>query len=56
MCLTIVPGFTDRVTTVRPVPTSTIDVIMTGPNNFFNRLRRVDLGAEQPHASRGTRP
>ncbi len=42
----IVPGFTDRVTTVRPVPTSTIDVIMTGPNNFFNRLRRVDLGAE----------
>ena len=42
----IVPGFTSRVTTVRPVATSTIDVIMTGPNNFFNRLRRVDLGAE----------
>jgi iron complex outermembrane receptor protein len=42
----IVPGFTDRVTTVRPVPTSTIDVIMTGPNNFFNRLRRAELGAE----------
>jgi iron complex outermembrane receptor protein len=42
----IVPGFTNRITTVRPVATSTIDVIMTGPNNFFNRLRRVDLGAE----------
>lgn len=42
----IVPGHTDRVTTVRPVATSTIDVTMTGPNNFFNRLRRVDLGAE----------
>jgi iron complex outermembrane recepter protein len=42
----IVPGYTSRITTVRPVATSTIDVIMTGPNNFFNRLRRVDLGAE----------
>jgi iron complex outermembrane recepter protein len=42
----IVPGYTNRVTTVRAVPTSTIDVIMTGPNNFFNRLRRIDGGAE----------
>ena len=42
----IVPGFTSRITTVRPVPTSTIDVIMTGPNNFFNRLRRAEVGAE----------
>jgi len=42
----IAPGFTDRITTVRPVATSTIDITMTGPNNFFNRLRRADLGAE----------
>jgi iron complex outermembrane receptor protein len=42
----IEPGYSDRVTTVRPVPASTIDVTMTGPNNFFNRLRRADLGAE----------
>jgi iron complex outermembrane receptor protein len=42
----IVPGFTDRITTVRPVATSTIDITMTGPNNFFNRLRRADFGAE----------
>ncbi len=42
----IVPGFTDRVTTVRPVPQSTIDITMVGPNNFFNRLRRADIGAE----------
>jgi hypothetical protein len=42
----IVPGFTNRITQVRPVPTSTIDVTMTGPNNFFNRLRRADLGLE----------
>jgi TonB-dependent receptor len=39
-------GYTDRVTTVRPVPASTIDITMTGPNNFFNRLRRADAGAE----------
>ncbi len=42
----IEPGFTDRVTTVRPVAASTIDITMTGPNNFFNRLRRADVGAE----------
>jgi TonB-dependent receptor len=43
----IEPGYTDRVTTVRPVAASTIDVTMTGPNNFFNRLRRA--GAEAEH-------
>ena len=42
----IAPGYTDRITTVRPVAASTIDITMTGPNNFFNRLRRADLGAE----------
>ncbi len=42
----IVPGYTNRITTVRPVATSTIDVTMTGPNNFFNRLRKADGGAE----------
>jgi iron complex outermembrane recepter protein len=42
----IVPGYTDRITTVRPAATSTIDVTMTGPNNFFNRLRKVEGGAE----------
>jgi iron complex outermembrane receptor protein len=42
----IEPGYTDRVTTVRPVAASTIDVTMTGPNNFFNRLRRAAAEAE----------
>ena len=42
----IAPGYTSRLTTVRPVPNSIIDVTMTGPNNFFNRLRRVDVGLE----------
>ncbi|MES2693452.1 MAG: TonB-dependent receptor [Verrucomicrobiota bacterium] len=42
----IVPGYTDRVTVVRPVANSVIDITSTGPTNYFNRLRRVDLGAE----------
>jgi TonB-dependent receptor len=42
----IAPGYTSRVTTVRAVPNSLIDVTMTGPNNFFNRLRRADFGVE----------
>jgi iron complex outermembrane recepter protein len=42
----IVPGFTSRITTVRPVATSTIDMTSTGPGNFYNRMRRLDLGAE----------
>ncbi|MDP3069492.1 MAG: TonB-dependent receptor [Opitutaceae bacterium] len=42
----ILPGFTDRITQVRAAPGSTIDMTTTGPGNFYNRLRRVDLGAE----------
>ncbi|MBL9185904.1 MAG: TonB-dependent receptor [Opitutaceae bacterium] len=42
----ILPGFTDRITRVRAAPGSTIDMTTTGPGNFYNRLRRVDLGAE----------
>ena len=43
----IVPSFTDRVTEVRAVPTSTIDMRMIGPNLFPARMRRLDLAAEQ---------
>ncbi|MGH7957422.1 MAG: TonB-dependent receptor domain-containing protein, partial [Opitutaceae bacterium] len=43
----IVPGFTDRITEVRAVPTSTIDMRSIGPNLFPARMRRVDLAAEQ---------
>jgi len=43
----ILPGYTDRITQVRGTPGSTIDITMTGPNNFFNRMRRADVGAEQ---------
>ncbi len=42
----VVPGFTSRITTIRPVAAAAIDVTMTGPNNFFNRLRRADVGLE----------
>ncbi len=43
----IVPGFTDRVTEVRAVPTSQIDMNMVGPNHYMVRMRRLDLNAEQ---------
>ena len=43
----VVPGFTDRITTIRPVATSVIDVQNRGPNNYAVRMRRLDLAAEQ---------
>ncbi len=42
----IMPGWTDRVTTVRQSTASNFDVLTQGPNNFFLRTRNVDLGAE----------
>ncbi len=44
----IVPGqYTDKITVVRPVPAAVIDQTTTGPGNFYNRMRRLDLGVEQ---------
>ena len=42
----IVPGYTDLVTRVRAVAGSTINQTTTGPGNFYNRMRRFDVGAE----------
>jgi TonB-dependent receptor len=42
----VVPGYSSRVTTVRPVAAAIIDQTTTGPGNFYNRMRRLDLGAE----------
>jgi TonB-dependent receptor len=42
----IIPGFTDRITQVRPVAASTI-TIQSQMSNFYHRQRHVDLGAEQ---------
>ena len=42
----VIPGFTDRITQVRPVNASTID-ITSQMSNFFHRQRHFDLGAEQ---------
>jgi iron complex outermembrane receptor protein len=41
----VVPGYTDRVTTVRPVATSVIDVTET-MFSFFNRTRLIDFSVE----------
>lgn len=42
----IVPGFTDRITRVRATPGSTIEMTMTGPNNWMSRMRQVGFAAE----------
>ena len=42
----ILPGYTDRITEVRAAVGSTIDQTTTGPGNFANRMRRLDLGAD----------
>jgi TonB-dependent receptor len=42
----ILPGYTDQITQVRAAAGSTIDQTSTGPGNFANRMRRLDLGAE----------
>jgi iron complex outermembrane recepter protein len=41
----VVPGFTARITEVRPIAASTIDVTSTG-SQFYHRQRHFDLGAE----------
>jgi TonB-dependent receptor len=42
----VIPGFTSRITQVRPVAASTID-LTSQMSHFFHRQRHVDLGAEQ---------
>ena len=42
----VVPGFTNRVTQVRAVPSSVIDIKTTGPNNYHVRTYQIDFGAD----------
>ncbi len=42
----IVPGFTNQITNVRATPGSTIEMTMTGPNNWMSRMRQVSFGGE----------
>lgn len=43
----IQPGYTNRITQVRATTASNFDVSTQGPNNFFLRMRHLDLGVEQ---------
>ncbi|MFM8620215.1 MAG: TonB-dependent receptor, partial [Opitutaceae bacterium] len=43
----VVPGWTDKITVIRPVSTSLIDMQNRGPNNYDTRQRRLDFSAEQ---------
>jgi TonB-dependent receptor len=42
----VIPGFTNRITEVRPVAASTVS-LQSQMSNFFHRQRHFDLGAEQ---------
>jgi iron complex outermembrane receptor protein len=42
----ILPGYTNRITQVRQSTASNFDASTQGPNNFFLRMRHIDLGAE----------
>jgi len=42
----VLPGYTNRITQVRASTASNFDVSTQGPNNFFLRMRHLDLGAE----------
>ncbi len=42
----VIPGFTDRITSVRAIPASTID-ITSQMSHFFHRQRHADIGVEQ---------
>ncbi len=41
----VIPGFTDRITSVRPIAASTID-ITSQMSHFYNRMRHASVGAE----------
>ena len=45
----IVPGYTQYVTQVRATANSRIEMTNRGPNNYFVRMRRADLGAEHEY-------
>ncbi|MBI5693050.1 MAG: TonB-dependent receptor [Verrucomicrobia bacterium] len=42
----VIPGFTDRITQVRPVSGSVIDVKTSGPNNYLVRTYQMYAGGE----------
>jgi TonB-dependent receptor len=43
----VVPGWTDKITVIRPVAQSLIEMQNRGPNNYDTRQRRLDFTAEQ---------
>jgi TonB-dependent receptor len=46
----VVPGqFTDKITVVRPLAASNIDILMDGPLNFYVRTRQVDFTGEHKY-------
>ena len=46
----VVPGvFNDKITVVRPVAASNIDILIDGPRNYYVRTRRIDFAGEHEY-------
>ena len=42
----VIPGFTDKVTEVRPVAASMVDIVTNGPNSYVVETYMIDFGGE----------
>lgn len=47
----IIPGFTNRITQVRPTAGSNIDIMVSGPNNYIVRTYQSDFGGEHTYGA-----
>jgi TonB-dependent receptor len=45
----VMPGFTDRITQVRPIAGAQIDILTNGPNSYIVETYLVDFGAEHKY-------
>ena len=42
----VIPGFTDKITEVRAVPASSVDILTNGPNSYVVETYLIDFGGE----------
>ncbi len=47
----VIPGFTDKITQVRPIPGAQIDILANGPNSYIVNTFLVDFGGEHDYGS-----
>jgi len=45
----VIPGFTDKITQVRPISGAQIDILANGPNSYIVETYLIDFGAEHEY-------